>query len=216
MDIKFFVPYVEAKKRLDIRASIVGRWLEAGSYEDRRGDGVWRRVRTSRMNRDFSVWLLDFKSRGRLVRTEVAPGRRRYGIVPDIDPGEIPDLKELPYVAGTQSVQHDAETDSYYEVGEAGLLSVRRGYSDYMDYRFNRRSGELVLPEGRMLVMRLDEEVGDGSRPVRTGISDRRAFPAIEIDDTRSRSAEGSGDFVRRRFRAVRPTGTRNCRHGRR
>jgi len=43
MDIKFFVPYVEAKKRLDIRASIVGRWLEAGSYEDRRGDGVWRR-----------------------------------------------------------------------------------------------------------------------------------------------------------------------------
>ena len=136
MDIKFFVPYVEAKKRLDIRASIVGRWLEAGSYEDRRGDGVWRRVRTSRMNRDFSVWLLDFKSRGRLVRTEVAPGRRRYGIVPDIDPGEIPDLKELPYVAG----------------------SVRRGYSDYMDYRFNRRSGELVLPEGRMLVMRLDEE----------------------------------------------------------
>ena len=117
MDIKFFVPYVEAKKRLDIRASIVGRWLEAGSYEDRRGDGVWRRVRTSRMNRDFSVWLLDFKSRGRLVRTEVAPGRRRYGIVPDIDPGEIPDLKELPYVAGTQSVQHDAETDSYYEVG---------------------------------------------------------------------------------------------------
>lgn len=25
-------------------------------------------------------------------------------------------------------------------------------------YRFNRRSGELVLPEGRMLVMRLDEE----------------------------------------------------------
>ena len=57
--------------------------------------------------------LLDFKSRGRLVRTEVAPGRRRYGIVPDIDPGEIPDLKELPYVAGTQSVQHDAETDSY-------------------------------------------------------------------------------------------------------
>ena len=134
MDIKFFVPYVEAKKRLDIRASIVGRWLEAGSYEDRRGDGVWRRVRTSRMNRDFSVWLLD------------------------IDPGEIPDLKELPYVAGTQSVQHDAETDSYYEVGEAGLLSVRRGYSDYMDYRFNRRSGELVLPEGRMLVMRLDEE----------------------------------------------------------
>ena len=114
MDIKFFVPYVEAKKRLDIRASIVGRWLEAGSYEDRRGDGVWRRVRTSRMNRDFSVWLLDFKSRGRLVRTEVAPGRRRYGIVPDIDPGEIPDLKELPYVAGTQSVQHDAETDSYY------------------------------------------------------------------------------------------------------
>ena len=90
MDIKFFVPYVEAKKRLDIRASIVGRWLEAGSYEDRRGDGVWRRVRTSRMNRDFSVWLLDFKSRGRLVRTEVAPGRRRYGIVPDIDPGEIP------------------------------------------------------------------------------------------------------------------------------
>ena len=135
MDIKFFVPYVEAKKRLDIRASIVGRWLEAGSYEDRRGDGVWRRV-----------------------RTEVAPGRRRYGIVPDIDPGEIPDLKELPYVAGTQSVQHDAETDSYYEVGEAGLLSVRRGYSDYMDYRFNRRSGELVLPEGRMLVMRLDEE----------------------------------------------------------
>ena len=75
-----------------------------------------------------------------------------------IDPGEIPDLKELPYVAGTQSVQHDAETDSYYEVGEAGLLSVRRGYSDYMDYRFNRRSGELVLPEGRMLVMRLDEE----------------------------------------------------------
>ena len=40
MDIKFFVPYVEAKKRLDIRASIVGRWLEAGSYEDRRGDGV--------------------------------------------------------------------------------------------------------------------------------------------------------------------------------
>ena len=64
MDIKFFVPYVEAKKRLDIRASIVGRWLEAGSYEDRRGDGVWRRVRTSRMNRDFSVWLLDFKSRG--------------------------------------------------------------------------------------------------------------------------------------------------------
>ena len=158
MDIKFFVPYVEAKKRLDIRASIVGRWLEAGSYEDRRGGGVWRRVRTSRMNRDFSVWLLDFKSRGRLVRTEVAPGRRRYGIVPDIDPGEIPDLKELPYVAGTQSVQHDAETDSYYEVGEAGLLSVRRGYSDYMDYRFNRRSGELVLPEGRMLVMRLDEE----------------------------------------------------------
>ena len=140
MDIKFFVPYVEAKKRLDIRASIVGRWLEAGSYEDRRGDGVWRRVRTSRMNRDFSVWLLDFKSRGRLVRTEVAPGRRHYGIV------------------GTQSVQHDAETDSYYEVGEAGLLSVRRGYSDYMDYRFNRRSGELVLPEGRMLVMRLDEE----------------------------------------------------------
>ena len=127
MDIKFFVPYVEAKKRLDIRASIVGRWLEAGWYEDRRGDGV-------------------------------APGRRRYGIVPDIDPGEIPDLKELPYVAGTQSVQHDAETDSYYEVGEAGLLSVRRGYSDYMDYRFNRRSGELVLPEGRMLVMRLDEE----------------------------------------------------------
>ena len=67
MDIKFFVPYVEAKKRLDIRASIVGRWLEAGSYEDRRGDGVWRRVRTSRMNRDFSVWLLDFKSRGRLA-----------------------------------------------------------------------------------------------------------------------------------------------------
>ena len=67
-------------------------------------------------------------------------------------------MKELPYVAGTQSVQHDAETDSYYEVGEAGLLSVRRGYSDYMDYRFNRRSGELVLPEGRMLVMRLDEE----------------------------------------------------------
>lgn len=96
MDIKFFVPYVEAKKRLDIRASIVGRWLEAGSYEDRRGDGVWRRVRTSRMNRDFSVWLLDFKSRGRLVRTEVAPGRRRYGIVPDIDPGEIPDLRSCP------------------------------------------------------------------------------------------------------------------------
>ena len=67
MDIKFFVPYVEAKKRLDIRASIVGRWLEAGSYEDRRGDGVWRRVRTSRMNRDFSVWLLDFNVRWRVT-----------------------------------------------------------------------------------------------------------------------------------------------------
>ena len=83
------------------------------------------------MNRDFSVWLLDFKSRGRLVRTEVAPVRRRYGSVPVIDPGEIPDLKELPYVAGTQSVQHDAATDSDYEVGEAGLHSVRRGYSEF-------------------------------------------------------------------------------------
>ncbi len=84
MDIKFFVPYVEAKKRLDIRASIVGRWLEAGSYEDRRGDGVWRRVRTSRMNRDFSVWLLDFKSRGRLVRTEVAPEEDVTGSFPTL------------------------------------------------------------------------------------------------------------------------------------
>ena len=124
MDIKFFVPYVEAKKRLDIRASIVGRWLEAGSYEDRRGDGVWRRVRTSRMNRDFSVCLLDFKSRGRLVRTEVAPGRRRYGIVPDIDPGEIPDLKELPYVAGTQFVLFVVVFVCFFVVCVAGLFFV--------------------------------------------------------------------------------------------
>ncbi len=158
MDIKFFVPYLEAKKQLDIRASIVGRWLEIGSYEDRRGDGTWRRARNSRIDPDFSVWLLDFKDRNRLVRTEVPSGKRRYAIVPDIDLNEIPDLKKLPYAAGALAVQHDAATDSYYEVGESGLLSVRREYSDYMEYRFNRRSGELVLPEGRMLVMRLDEE----------------------------------------------------------
>lgn len=69
-----------------------------------------------------------------------------------------------------------------------------------------------------MLVMRLDEEemwVMDHDQ-YELEYPTRRAFPAIEIDDTRSRSAEGSGDFVRRRFRAVRPTGTRNCRHGRR
>ena len=158
MDIKFFVPYIEAKKQLDIRASIIGRWLEAGSYEDRRGDGIWRKARNSRMNRDFSVWLLDFKSRNRLVRTEVPPGKRSYEIVPDIDLNEIPDLNDLPYLAGTLAVQHDTATDSYYETGETGLMSVRRGYSDYMDYRFSRRNGELVLPEGKILVMRLNAE----------------------------------------------------------
>lgn len=158
MDIKFFVPYLEAKKRLDIRASIVGRWLEAGTYEDRRGDGVWRRMCRSRMYRDLTLRLLDFKNRSRLVRTEVAPRRRRYAVVPDIDPSEIPDFRDYPRVDGTLDVRYDATTDSYYEMGESGLLSVRSGYSDYMDYRFDRRSGELVLPDGRMLVMRLDEE----------------------------------------------------------
>ena len=56
MDIKFFVPYVEAKKRLDIRASIVGRWLEAGSYEDRRGDGD-RNILVKKMKRWLAIVL---------------------------------------------------------------------------------------------------------------------------------------------------------------
>ena len=158
MDIKYFVPYLEAKKQLDIRASIIGRGLEAGTYEDRRGDGVWRRMRGSRTSGDLTLRLLDFKNRSRLVRTEVAPRKRRYAVVADIDPADIPDLGEFPRIGGMLDVRYDAATDSYYEVGEAGLLSVRSGFSDYMDYRFSRRSGELVLPDGRMLVMRLDEE----------------------------------------------------------
>lgn len=158
MDIKFFVPYLEAKKHLDIRATIVGRWLEVGSYEDRKGDGTWRKVRNMRADSDRSVWLLDFKSRTRLVRTEVMPGKKSYGIIPDFDQSGIPDLKKLPYVAGTLAVQRDEANDTYYEIGEGGLLAVRSGCTDYMDYRFNRRSGELMIPEGRMLVMRLDEE----------------------------------------------------------
>lgn len=158
MDIKFFVPYLEAKKRLDIRASIIGRWLEAGTYEDRRGDGIWRRMRGSKSSRDLTLRLLDFKSSSRLVRTEVAPRMRRYAVVDDIDPTEIPDFENFPRVNGMLDVRYDTATDCYYEMGEAGLLSVRSGFSDYMDYRFSRRSGELVLPDGRMLVMRLDEE----------------------------------------------------------
>lgn len=158
MDIKFFMPYLEAKKQLDIRASIVGRWLEAGTYEDRRGDGIWRRMRRSHASRDLTLRLLDFKNRCRLVRTEVAPRKRRYAVVPDIDPAGIPDFGVFPRIGGMLDIRYDATTDCYFEVGEAGLLSVRSGCSDYMDYRFSRRSGELVLPDGRMLVMRLDEE----------------------------------------------------------
>lgn len=158
MDIKYFVPYLEAKKNLDLKASIIGRWLELGSYEDRRGDGTWLKARMASPNRNYSVWLLDFKNRRRLVRTEVSRFRRRYEIVPDIYAGAVPDLKSLPYVGDLLSVQHDAAADIYYELGEGGLLSVHSGLSDFMDYRFNRRSGELVTPEGRMLVMRLDED----------------------------------------------------------
>jgi len=158
MDIKFFAPYLEAKKHLCLRASIIGRWLEAGSYEDRRGDGSWRRVRYSLKDGDPTLWLLDFKSRNRLVRTEVRRGKRRYEPVPDLAADELPDLKMLPYADDVFATRYDAATDTYYEEGEGGLLAVRKGFSEYMDYRFSRRSGELMLPDARMLVMRLDEE----------------------------------------------------------
>ena len=107
MDIKFFVPYLEAKKHLDIRASIIGRWLEAGTYEDRRGNGTWRRVPTARNDGTHTVRLLDFKDRNRLVRTDVVPGRRKYPVVADIDPDTVPDLRSLPYLPDTLSVQWD-------------------------------------------------------------------------------------------------------------
>lgn len=158
MDIKFFVPYLEAKKRLDIRASIIGRWLEAGTYEDRRGNGTWRRVPTARNDGTHTIRLLDFKDRNRLVRTDVVPGRRKYPVIADIDPDTVPDLRNLPYLPDTLSVQWDETTQTYYEIGNCGLLSVRREMTDYLDYRFSRRSGELVLPDGRMLVMRLSAD----------------------------------------------------------
>ena len=55
-------------------------------------------------------------------------------------------------------MQWDETTRTYYEIGNCGLLSVRREMNDYLDYRFSRRSGELVLPDGRMLVMRLSAD----------------------------------------------------------
>lgn len=158
MDIKFFAPYLEAKKHLCLQASIIGRWIEAGSYEDRRGDGNWKKARYSVQNGDSTLWLLDFKSRSRVVRTEVSRGRRRYEPVPDIEADELPDLEKLPYADDVFGTRYDAATDTYYEVGECGLLAVRKGFSEYMDYRFSRRTGELVLPDARMLVMRLDAE----------------------------------------------------------
>lgn len=158
MDIKFFVPYLEAKRHLDIHASIIGRWLEAGLYEDRRGNGNWSKAPCARRDEVHTVQILDFKNRHRVIRTDVQPGRRCYPVVEDIDLAAIPDLRDLPYVPDTLSVQWDAATQTYYEIGNNGLLSVRRGTSDYLDYRFNRRSGELVLPDSRMLVMRLTED----------------------------------------------------------